>query len=338
MHNEGCLCRQNLRWILALAGALWFILVVIAFLPFFHCYPKSNYSAEAVPVIGNLRTKIELFRNEKGRLPGLGCVANATSQLREGVSRVQTFLNGTNAAFTADFRNVVSVTNRHTVWSDMDAGVDDLTGRSLRPQHIQYRVDGCDGKKRVFAVGAFGDNYGLLEGTGYAVLEFSDPERNIKALAVWERYELFMCATNQVIMVNAAEARRYFNCETPEQAAALNICWAGDTDALMCGNRKQAEQALDELRKAGWEVDGRGGYRGERRKVFLKSTLVFIIFPIIVFIVGVCEARRVYRAQNRELRLFMVASSGVSFTWGVVWRAFILALPVILLFGLSSVK
>jgi hypothetical protein len=73
--------------------------------------------------IGNLRTKIEICRNGQGRLPGLGCITNGTSQLMEGVTLVQTFLKGANAAFTADFRNVVSGTNRHTVWSDVDAGV-----------------------------------------------------------------------------------------------------------------------------------------------------------------------------------------------------------------------
>ncbi len=70
MNNEGCLCRQNLSWILAVAGALWVIIFMVVLMPLVHCYPKTCYAAEAVPVIGNLRTKIEIYRNDTGRLTG----------------------------------------------------------------------------------------------------------------------------------------------------------------------------------------------------------------------------------------------------------------------------
>lgn len=57
----------------------------------------------------------------------------------------------------------------------------------------------------------------------------------------------------QIVMVNADEAKRYFGCESAEQARKMNLCWVGDTEALMSGDSARVEKAVKELEAAGWK-------------------------------------------------------------------------------------
>ena len=103
------------------------------------------------------------------------------------------------------------------------------------------------------AIGIFGDGDGLEVGTGVAVMKIVNVGTRMSSLMVWGRYKPSADATKQIVMVNAEEARRYFNCETPEQARRMNLCWVGDTEALMSGDKARVERALGELRMAGWK-------------------------------------------------------------------------------------
>ncbi len=180
-----------------------------------------------------------------------------TSQLADGLSGVQTFFCTNVAAYavyTVDFDTVVAVTNKNHVCCEIDVGYADLTGQKARPKHFQYRVDACQGDSYLYVLGAFGDGDGLMARRGYAVLEFNNVAARVRAVATWTRYKPLAKKPKQIVMVSAEEARKYFKCETPEQAAKMNLCWVGDTDALMSGDKARIEKALEELKKAGWEL------------------------------------------------------------------------------------
>lgn len=235
-------------------------IAIVAVLPIlFPCRTSPNYD-DAISMIGNLRTKIELYRIEKESLPGLGMNADGTvgrtSKLSEGLAYVQTY-DGTNtAAFSADFANVIVVTNRTHVFCALGVGSSELCPgyNWLRPEHFQYRIDVCEKSGRnLYALGVFGDGNGYKAGTGYAVLEFSDPTARLKGVMTWERYKPLRGAQKQVVMVNAEEARKFFKCGTPEQAREMNLCWVGDTEALMSGDIFRIDKAIEEQKRAGWQ-------------------------------------------------------------------------------------
>ena len=188
---------------------------------------KAQYAAEGVPVIGNLRTKVELYRIEKDHLPGipldtqgkpitnapagmpgLGSVtivaddsairANVTSigiQSMQGVCANHTN-TGAYAWWDAsgltpgdtDVLNAPDSQNLH-VFKKIDVNYADLTGKRLRPYHFQYAVPYCNGENYCWVIGTFGDGGTLPKGTGYAVLEFNNVLAKAKFVATFERYK-----------------------------------------------------------------------------------------------------------------------------------------------------
>ena len=228
-------------------------LACVLFLPRF--VTEAQYAAEPIPVIGNLRTMVGIYMYEINRLPGLGLNSDetvaATSQLGARLSRVQTFSGMEPAAWAADFGSVIVVTNGNHVVRELDVSAYDMMGAKSRPAHYQYRGEMREGTNYVYVVGAFGDGDGLKAGTGYAVIELVNVDAGVKAVGTWERYKP-VSDPKQIVMVNAEEARKYFKCDSPEQAQRMTICWVGDTDALMSGDKARVEQAVEELKQAGW--------------------------------------------------------------------------------------
>lgn len=223
---------------------------------------QAQYEAEAVPAVGTLRTRIGLFHFESDHLPGLGLpsesVPGGSSQLAPGLSKVQT-VAGTNAAFSADFNRKEEVVSTNHVFYQVDCSYRDLTGRRLRMEHFQYRVDACETNRYVYAVGAFGNSTpesGLPSGTGYAVLEWQTGKDGESKVAVWKRWKSVANPPRQVILVNADEAKVFFNCGSVEQALSMHLCWIGDPEALLSADAAVREQAKAALRKAGWEMTG----------------------------------------------------------------------------------
>jgi prepilin-type N-terminal cleavage/methylation domain-containing protein len=139
---------------------------------------QAKYTSNAVPVIGNLRTKIEVYRVEKDRLPGVpvnstteqalytesipveSVVDNmvcGNSRLGAGLSIIQTMnqesdpavFTGYDGTGTGVFQpvsdgNVATppVNNpaqiAQHVFKTLEVTYDDLKANTLRPQHIQY--------------------------------------------------------------------------------------------------------------------------------------------------------------------------------------------------------
>lgn len=216
---------------------------------------NAQYAAEPIPVIGNLRTLTAVYNFELNRLPGLGSDSEGTvavsSQLGDGLSCVQTFSGMEPAAWAADFGSVIVVTNGNHVVRELDVSAYDMMGAKSRPAHYQYRGEMREGTNYLHVVGAFGDGDGLKAGTGYAVIELVNVDAGVKAVGTWERYKP-VSDPKQIVMVNAEEARKYFKCDSPEQARKMNLCWVGDTEALMSGDKVRVEKAIKELEVAGW--------------------------------------------------------------------------------------
>ena len=63
----------------------------------------------------------------------------------------------------------------------------DLKGKRSKPQHYQYLVMYNGSAEYVYAVGCFGDGYGLPKGTGYAVCEIN--MNGHKYVGTWRRYK-----------------------------------------------------------------------------------------------------------------------------------------------------
>jgi hypothetical protein len=141
---------------------------------------------------------------------------------------------------------------------------DDLTGKKIRPNMVQYRVL-CGGKggAYAYAIGVFGDGDGLPAGTGYAVIEICNPKQRIKRVGTWERYKAIDNSGKQVIFAasgNANEAGSYKdidgNAVTADNANESNLCFLGNPDVYLNLDEQQSETAvqaaLGELTKAGW--------------------------------------------------------------------------------------
>lgn len=205
---------------------------------------QAKYTSNAVPVLGSLRTKIEIYRVEHDRLPGIPVdpvtgitlglaiqpvvVDSVTDPLQAGVSRIgaglsiiQTMNQDSDCAVFSSYDvagnsvfqpvadgdastptvNDPAEIAQH-VFKTLSVTFDDLKANALRPQHIQYiAVVGSNaGDARLFGVGAFGDDVGLPKGTGYAILEFSDPTptHKRKFIATWKRWKPLNANSRQI--------------------------------------------------------------------------------------------------------------------------------------------
>lgn len=188
---------------------------------------EAQYAAEAIPVIGNIRTKIAVYQYDKTKLPrhNPGLTDPTTSddgQTSDGVATpgvatpiVETWkyfdnqkgadtyvkatfrLKGKYGDTKADYKAVenqqgsdgsnTEIRNEHF---GVALGIDqqDLKGKRSRPPHYEYVVLRNE-TDYIYAVGVFGDGEGLKLGTGYAVCEINLPSIGRKYVGTWKRYK-----------------------------------------------------------------------------------------------------------------------------------------------------
>lgn len=170
---------------------------------------ESQYAAEAIPVIGNLRTKIGLYQYDKGNLPTVSNSAQGTytnvietwcfsadgKAKSTTVSDVYIPAVRTPAAssIASDSQVITAPSDDYNKFfgNSMDIDNQDLAGKRCKPVHFQYMV--ChNGSSYCYVIGCFGDNNGLPEGTGYAVCEINvkGADGNVyKQIGTWKRYK-----------------------------------------------------------------------------------------------------------------------------------------------------
>lgn len=171
---------------------------------------RAYYLADGVPVIGDIRTKVELFRYEHDHLPGVPTldgkvVTNdcgyATSALRaddrsavaDGGNAVQTMVVDDSSGKVNYLCGGCVLTNEsemaNHVWRQTDISSNDLTGSKLQPNQVQYAAIMSSSNAYYWVVGCFGDGRGLSAGTGYVVAEFNDQANKRMLVAQFENYK-----------------------------------------------------------------------------------------------------------------------------------------------------
>jgi prepilin-type N-terminal cleavage/methylation domain-containing protein len=216
---------------------------------------EAQYAAEAIPVIGNLRTKIGLYQYDKGRLPVPDGSAGATNLIvqtwRVDDSDPEKFIP---AAYTiGDTTGPVDATNSlngvaNHIQKQVDVDYQDLKGKRSKPNHYQYFVISAVANPS-YVVGCFGDGNGLKGGTGYAVCELNYPKRNKKFIGTWKRYkpkdeEVAIQFTTDASAIDDDMT----NCYVPDPddfASDAQNATASDTEGL--------PQHIKNMKDAGWE-------------------------------------------------------------------------------------
>lgn len=163
---------------------------------------EAQYAAEAIPVIGNLRTKIGVYQYDKAQLPwGMqqkhGSAAAAAVEtwsavqndaerwepawylIANGAGTIQRCLS---TGATADITAHVGQPNV------LDVNYEDLKGKRSKPVHYQYCALSPTNNMS-YVIGCFGDGNGLKAGTGYAVCELNFTGRQKKYIGTWKRYK-----------------------------------------------------------------------------------------------------------------------------------------------------
>ncbi len=296
-HTEGV---GNRRWgsksgftlIELLVVVLIITILAIALLPALDPFiTRAKYAADGIPMIGNLRTQVQLYQYEKEHLPGLNRYVDGTpivatngilqlygnSQLHDDTDPTNS-LDATAAAHSMTRTGELTIQGNTTaplVWAtlgnadfnhytvDLDLAAADFEGRNVRPENFTYSafVGGYKNNNYAYALGVFGDGEGIKSGTGYAVVEVYNKSyaANPKILATFRRwrpqFRKTECTVDQMgIMVAGPLTGISFPVPTSEagKQALANGAWV-DT-GLMSTNSAEVIDAIGKMRAAGWEL------------------------------------------------------------------------------------
>ena len=200
---------------------------------------ESQYAAEPIPVIGNLRTKLGLYEYDKGALPA------ATNNLL-----VQTWIAATsgNADEYEGGKYDISAGGAAQQWQTadgthfgtlIDVNFQDLKGKRSKPLHYHYYpLSGSS-----YVIGCFGDGNGLKAGTGYAVCELTYPRK--KYLGTWKRYK--PATTNVVVGV------LQYQSSDPTDTEGCYVPSADDFETDYTANATTEPAEITRMKTNGWE-------------------------------------------------------------------------------------
>lgn len=164
---------------------------------------EAQYAAEAIPVIGNLRTKIGLYQYDKGQLPfgnvgtGIGLDVetwtSGTGTAEDGstVSDTEVFAPAYYTLGVSGGGTVTAVAANSTanhIGMQIDVNYEDLKGKRSKPLHYQYYAISPT-NNFAYVIACFGDGNGLKAGTGYAVCELNFTKAQKKYIGTWKRYK-----------------------------------------------------------------------------------------------------------------------------------------------------
>lgn len=247
------------------------VILAVSLIPLFKDYiVRSKYTAEAVPVVADLRVKATMFDYEEEFLPGVERDTTTGDPLSEpgdsalgGNLPLQTFYKDESGDVTkylpgavsdADLNGVGTVAeitgpDHFSSPSCLNVDYAHFTGNNIKPNHVFYRTDWAGYKQggHMFVIGVFGDGSGLDAGTGYAVMELHNPTAETKIVATWERWRPENTTGGQIAMLEQAEA------PAADDYTEEEVCFIGNPDDLVSGNGTAFNTALDALRKAGWK-------------------------------------------------------------------------------------
>lgn len=206
--------------------ARWVFVVMLFSIPMLSFLPlvlrpvnwKAVYADESMPVIGSLRTKIGLYQYDKGCLPGLETETSGMADVK-------------------------------CLYKLLDVDAQELTGRKLKPNHVQYRAFGGGNKSdaSAYVIAVFGDGNGLAAGMGYAVIEIVNSVAGCKFVGTWRRCN--PRGDEQVVLCTAGES----GVADGSQAKDKNVCWLGDPTGYLSTDAATVQKAIEQLKHAGWD-------------------------------------------------------------------------------------
>lgn len=222
---------------------------------------EAQYAAEAIPVIGNLRTKIGIYQYDKGSLPA---PTNNTYVLTWKAGVGETFNNagqsnadGDNEKYGFAYYTIGDGTSAQTINpmsgkdSESHLGVlidvdyQDLKGKRSKPPHYQYYVLSAD-KNPSYVVACFGDGNGLKAGTGYAVCELNFTKAQKKYIGTWKRYKSVDDDAGQI---------QFGSTSAEDAATKLSYCYIPSAEDFKPEDEtgKDEPSIIKNMRKSGWE-------------------------------------------------------------------------------------
>lgn len=222
---------------------------------------ESQYAAEAIPVIGNLRTKIGMYQYDKGKLPYCDDLLSVHTWSK-GVELTTTTGEGTEATTTTTSDTekfgptyyTMNTAENATASTDVskhlgtlvDVDYQDLKGKRSKPQHYQYYVISPTNNFS-YVVACFGDGDGLKAGTGYAVCELNYTKAQKKYIGTWKRYKP---------VDDDAGAIKFGSNPPSNEGEKLSYCYvpsATDFDPATAANESDLPSEVKLMIKAGWE-------------------------------------------------------------------------------------
>lgn len=241
---------------------------------------EAQYAAEAIPVIGSIRTKIGVNQYNNGKLP---CIAAITADVTDPntgnktsitTPYIETWIPVATAASTSagnaaindifkmgyysfpsslsigtlNFVTDTSATPHFGVAADLD--YQELKGKRCKPCHFQYLVLQNDTEYAYF-LGCFGDNNGLKAGTGYAVCEIV--AKGHKYVGTWSRYKALtgVNALNQLFFTSAPDKADPDDPD-PKHTAGCWVPTVADFKAAADGGNGQLDIIATMITR-GWE-------------------------------------------------------------------------------------
>lgn len=222
---------------------------------------EAQYAAEAIPVIGNLRTKVGLYVYEKGQLP-------FNTSLLEGMKpheQVETWMpkkdDASGDVYSPAYYSISDITAPRTeafttieitdktekgahIQNMLDVDYQDLKGKRSKPVHYQYLA--LSTNTQSYVIGCFGNGNGLKAGTGYAVCELNFPQAGRKLIGTWKRYKSYNDEAGAIAFTNSEDA--------DETSGKVLDCYVPKYDDLKAGTTsEEVDNIMNSMTGAGWE-------------------------------------------------------------------------------------
>lgn len=222
---------------------------------------EAQYAAEAIPVIGNLRTKIGLYQYDKGRLPTYEGMTytNVVQTWIEDDQDSEKFVPASYVltSFGGSGSEVPTSSATPERWSSddkaqhigvkCDIDYQDLKGKRSRPTDYQYYVISAENNPS-YVIACFGDGKGLKAGTGYAVCELNFTKAGKKYIGTWKRYKPTDDTTALMFNANNAldDSGRPIGCYIPNAENFENTVSSAE-------GSKGEPGIIKNMRAAGWD-------------------------------------------------------------------------------------
>ena len=232
---------------------------------------EAQYAAEAIPVIGNLRTKIGLYQYDKAYLPHYANYDNYVSTWLAGVSGKDSdgnVVTGDSEKYTVAYYELKAEPNKaedadsavvkqslsdadligEHVGRAVDVDYEDLKGKRSKPTHYQYYAispsNNCS-----YVVACFGDGSGLKAGTGYAVCELNFTKAQKKYIGTWKRYKPVTEDSGSILFGSQAPT---------DNSEKLSYCYVPSSEAFQIALEDAATgtdkpSLITDMELAGWE-------------------------------------------------------------------------------------